>query len=160
MKLLFRSTLVLPLVVLLSGCANPFVEQEGTSYARPRVMRPNKPSRLVVGNYCGIGTKTGDLTAKPVDRLDAACLEHDACFIEGRNRLDCNREMMAAARAIISDPKSDKKLRRRARAVLDYFELPLFNLFPYGMLPPRNNDVLKKKYRPPVAQAAVAKDYQ
>ncbi len=158
-----RSPVFLILIVapiLLSACANPFVANEGTPAAQARVMRPNKPSRLVVGNYCGIGTKTGDLSAKPVDRLDAACLEHDACFIEGRNRLECNREMMAAAQAIINDPTSDTKLRRRARAVIDYFELPLFNLFPYGMLPPRNNDVLKTKYRLPVAQPAVAKDYQ
>jgi hypothetical protein len=95
-----------------------------------------------------------------VDRLDAACLEHDACFIEGRNRLECNRAMMAAAQAIIDDPSSSKKLRRRAQAIRDYFELPLFNLFPYGMLPPRNNDVLKTKYRLPAAKAAPAKDYQ
>jgi hypothetical protein len=146
--------------IMLSACANPFIANEGTPAGRPRVMRPNKPSSLVVGNYCGIGTKTGDLSARPVDRLDAACLEHDACFIEGRNRVQCNREMLAAAKAIIADPRSGKKLRRRAEAVRDFFELPLFNLFPYGMLPPRNNDVLKTKYRPPVAQTSAVKDYQ
>ncbi len=148
MKALFHPMLVVVLMAFLSNCANPFVADEGTPNARARVTRPNKPSSLVVGNYCGIGTKTGDLSAKPVDRLDAACLEHDACFIEGRNRLECNRQMLAATKAIIADPKSGKKLRRRAEAIRDFFELPLFNFFPYGMMPPRNNDVLKSRYRP------------
>lgn len=132
----------------LMACANPWIPPPGDPESQTAVTRGNKPSRWVVGNYCGYGTRHGDLSARPVDRLDAACLEHDACFIEGRDRCDCNDQLTAAARAIIRDPASPPALRARARIIAGFFPAarPFCTMFPRGVMPPRRQDVLKTRY--------------
>lgn len=139
---------VAALVLVLSGCANPWIPPDETALSFDG-LRENRPSRLVVGNYCGLGSRHGDLAAPPVDALDAICLEHDACFIAGRNRCDCNRELVAATTALIADPDTAPRLRRRARAVRDFFPFmtPVCAMFPQGFAPPRKKDVLQRRYQ-------------
>jgi hypothetical protein len=132
---------------LLSSCANPSMRYHGELSARPVHMRDSKPSRLVVGNYCGPGTRYGSLAYKPVDRLDGACLEHDACYIQNRNRIECNAEFIQRLDAIIADGKTSKELRRRARVARSIIKLPVFQMFPDGLFPPRKQDVLRTRYR-------------
>lgn len=134
-------------LALLSSCANPSMRHQGELGARPVHMRDSKPSRLVVGNYCGPGTRYGSLAYKPVNRVDAACLEHDACYIQNRNRIECNVEFVQRLDAIIADGKADKDLRRRARIARSIIQLPVFRMFPDGLLPPRKQDVLQTRYR-------------
>lgn len=133
----------------LTSCANPWIPGPGATFAHSPVQRENKPSHLVVGNYCGYGTRQGDLSARPLDRLDAACLEHDACFIAGRDHCSCNNELVTAAKAIIADPRTGSALRARARIIRDFFlaMTPVCSLFPHGIMPPRKQDVLKTRYR-------------
>jgi hypothetical protein len=135
------------LAALLAACANPYVRAPEAGISTAVAYRKPKPSKLVNGNYCGVGSKTGDLSAAPVDRLDAACLEHDACYIEGRSQVECNRIMIAALRAIIADPSSDGKTRAKARRMTAFLSLPFFKVFPHGILPPRDPKVLAGRYR-------------
>ncbi len=143
---------VLFVVALLSGaagCANPFVppgESVGTYDGRLE----NRPSRLVAGNYCGYGTRTGDMNVPPMDRLDAACLDHDVCFTTGGDRCECNRTLAAEAEAVMADPSAAHELRRKAKLVRGYLAAtwPMCRIFPEGVLPPRKKDILKTRYRP------------
>jgi hypothetical protein len=142
-----RVITALCLVAALAACANPYVRAPEAGISTAAAYREPKPSRLVKGNYCGAGSKTGDLSAAPVDRLDAACLEHDACYIEGRSQVECNRIMIAALRGIIADPSSGRKTRAKARSMIAFLSLPFFQMFPHGILPPRDPKVLAGRYR-------------
>lgn len=148
-----RARLSVSLAILalagLAACANPFVPSADRAAATHPIQRENRPSLLVSGNYCGYGTRYGDLSAKPLDRLDAACLEHDACFIEGRDRCDCNEALVEAARTIIADPTTRPGLRARALVIRHFFPAakPFCSMFPKGIMPPRKQDVLATRYR-------------
>lgn len=145
----FSTTLALLALAGLASCANPWVPGADRPAARHPIQRANKPSRLVSGNYCGYGTRYGDLSARPVDRLDAACLEHDACFIERRDRCTCNEALVEAAKKIIADPATKPGLRARAQAIRHFFPAatPICSMFPQGIMPPRKQDVLATRYR-------------
>jgi hypothetical protein len=147
MFLCFRSVTAPLIAAALAACANPYVRSPEAGISPAVAYREPKPSTLVTGNYCGVGTRTGDLSAKPVDRLDAACLDHDACYIEGRSQLDCNREMIARLKIIIADPAAGAKMRASARRMAAFFSLPFFHVFPHGLLPPRDPKVLAGRYR-------------
>ncbi len=147
-----RGAAVLFVVALLSGaagCANPFVPP-GESVGTYDGWLENTPSRLVAGNYCGYGTRTGDMSVPPMDRLDAACLEHDVCFTAGGDRCDCNRILAAEAEAVMKDPTAARESRRKAKLVRGYLAVtwPMCRIFPEGVLPPRKKDILKTRYRP------------
>jgi hypothetical protein len=135
------------LALALTSCANPYELSPREGISSATTYREPKPSKLVSGNYCGVGSRTGDLSAAPVDRLDAACLEHDACYIEGRSQLDCNREMIARLRLIIADPSSRGTARAKAHRMIAFLSLPFFAVFPHGILPPRDPKVLANRYR-------------
>ena len=133
----------------LAGCANPWVPP-GETVETYEGRLENRPSRLVAGNYCGFGTRTGDMSLPPMDRLDAACLDHDVCFTEGGDRCDCNRALATEAEAIMADPTAARELRRKAEFVRGYLAAtwPMCRLFPEGVLPPRKKDILQGRYRP------------
>ena len=147
-----RALSAILLAIALTACANPYVRSPEAGISAALAYREPKPSKLVRGNYCGVGSKTGDLSAAPVDRLDAACLEHDACYIEGRSQIECNRIMIAALRGIIADPSSDRKTRAKARSMTAFLSLPFFRVFPHGILPPRDPKVLASRYRGGIEQ--------
>jgi hypothetical protein len=135
------------LALLLAACANPYIRSPEAGISTAVAYREPKPSKLVRGNYCGVGSRTGDLSAAPADRLDAVCLEHDTCYIEGRSQVECNKIMIAALRVIISDQSSDRRTRARARRMTAFLSLPFFRVFPHGILPPRDPKVLAGRYR-------------
>jgi hypothetical protein len=147
-----RGTIVLIMWVLLAsvaGCANPWLPP-GETVATSEGRLENKPSRLVTGNYCGFGTRSGDLSLPPVDSLDAACLDHDVCFTSGGDRCACNRTLATAAKAVIADRKAPRRMHRKAGLVLSYLAAtwPMCQVFPEGVLPPRKKDILDTLYRP------------
>lgn len=147
-----RGAAVMILVALLAGaagCANPWIPPAET-VATYDGRLDNRPSQLVAGNYCGFGTRTGDLSVPPVDELDAACLDHDVCFTAGGERCACNRALAAKAESIMADPTAARELRRKAKLVRGYLAAtwPMCRLFPEGVLPPRKKDILKTRYRP------------
>jgi hypothetical protein len=150
-----RATILFLAAMSLAGCQNPYVRSPEVGLSSAIAYRPPKPSPLVAGNYCGVGSRTGDLRAAPVDRLDAACLEHDACYIAGRSQLDCNREMIDRLNVIIADPSTSPKMRATAKSMTAFFSLPFFQVFPHGLLPPRDPSVLNNRYRP-AGRAVVA----
>jgi hypothetical protein len=131
---------LLTLAVGLSAC----VAGDGVriSYDSPK---ENKPSKLVYGNYCGFGTRYGTLSTFPVDNLDAACREHDACYIAGKDRCFCDRTLATAAAEISSDPEMRKKTRAAARLVLETFSTPFCKYFPAGVFRPRSKEILKTR---------------
>ena len=147
-----RGTVVLivwALLVVVAGCANPWLLR-GETVPTSEGRLENKPSRLVASNYCGFGTRTGDMSVPPMDRLDAACLDHDVCFTTGRDRCECNRTLAAEAVAVMADPNVAHELRRKAKLVRGYLAAtwPMCRIFPEGVLPPRKKDILKTRYRP------------
>ena len=107
--------------------------------------KPNKPSRLVYGNYCGPGTRNGDLSSFPVDNLDAACREHDACYTTGKDHCYCDQILAGASREVAEDPASPKAKRTGAELVMKTFSTPFCRLFPKGISKPRDKDILKSR---------------
>ncbi len=73
-----RTVFALATAMLVSACSNPWGSVPVEELPPPLRYAVAKPSRMVFGNYCGFGTRTGDLSARPVDRLDAICYEHDS----------------------------------------------------------------------------------
>lgn len=144
--MLLRAVILLLVTITLAGCANPYVRVPEQGISTAVKYREPTPSKLVSGNYCGVGSRTGDLSVAPVDKLDAACLEHDACYIAGRSQLVCNREMIARLNVIIADPKTSAKTRAKAKSMTAFFSLPFFQVFPHGLLPPRDPKVLTNRY--------------
>lgn len=142
------SNLMLSIVALLvagiavSACANPWTrlpDNERTASIREKLHRPG---RMNHGNYCGFGTVDGTLRQKPVDRLDAACQAHDICYIERNHHCLCDGWLKQDVKAIIDDPQTDKKIRRKARLVRSTFALPVCKAFPQGIMPPRDKALL------------------
>lgn len=108
----------------------------------------NKPSKLVYGNYCGFGTRHGSLAPKPINTLDAACQAHDACYIAGLNHCLCDAKLATAARNIRLDPQTARGERVAARTIEDLFSTKFCKLFPRGVFPKRNPEILKTWFPP------------
>jgi hypothetical protein len=108
----------------------------------------NKPSRLVYGNYCGFGTRHGSLAPKPINKLDAACQAHDACYIAGLNHCLCDAKLATAARHIRSLPDTARGERIAARTIEDLFSTKFCKLFPRGVFPRRDPEILKSWFPP------------
>ena len=69
---------------------------------------------LIHGNYCGIGNRPG---TKPTDVLDAACMRHDACTVDGNiPKCGCDEALYRAATAIAADPQTPPDLKVTAGA--------------------------------------------
>ncbi len=133
---------ILPLVVV-SACANPWTTVPETNLPKPIRFAMARPSPFVFDNYCGPGTRTGDLSAPPVDRLDRACQTHDACYIAQHNHCDCDGALVASAKAIRDDKTAPRKMRSEAELLLITFALPVCKVFPQGFMPPRDPALLK-----------------
>lgn len=134
-----RAVIVVVLSVL-SGCTNPWGSAPVEELPKPLRYGVARPSNLVFGNYCGFGTRTGDLTAKPVDRLDRVCFEHDSCYVDRRNHCECDGALVRGARLIREDESAPKKMRRQASLLIATFAVPVCKAFPQGFLPPRPRD--------------------
>jgi len=122
---------------ILSACSNPWVSVSVENLPTPLRYAVARPSRLVFGNYCGFGTRTGDLSAKPVDRLDAVCYEHDSCYVDRKDHCACDAALVRQARAIRDEPAAPPRMRRQAALLIATFALPVCKAFPTGFLPPR-----------------------
>lgn len=108
----------------------------------------NKPSRLVYGNYCGFGTRHGSLAPKPINQLDEACQAHDACYIAGLNHCLCDAKLAKTAENIRLDPDTPRGERVAARTIEDLFSAKFCKLFPRGVFPKRNPEILKTWFPP------------
>lgn len=131
---------VLALCAALSACIS-----DRSVESAPEGYKPNKPSRLVYGNYCGPGTKNGTLSSFPVDNLDAACREHDACYTEQKDHCYCDQILASAAREVAENPDSSKAKRAGAELVMKTFSTPFCKLFPQGISKPRDKEILKSR---------------
>ena len=70
---------------------------------------------LIHGNYCGIGNRPG---TAPVDVLDAACKQHDACTHTGSMpSCRCDERFGREASAIANDPSRTDELRALAASM-------------------------------------------
>lgn len=125
---------------LLAACGNPWGDRPANELPKPLRYAVAKPSNFVFGNYCGLGTRTGDLTARPVDRLDTICFRHDSCYVDRRNHCACDQTLVREASAIRDDDALPKKMRRRAALLVRTFSLGVCKVFPQGFLPPRPRD--------------------
>lgn len=66
------------------------------------------------GHYCGVGnSQAGE---EPVDALDRACMEHDACanVPAGLPVCTCHRALIRAASAVAADPEESDTIRALA----------------------------------------------
>lgn len=70
-----------------------FGNSEGVSY---RVAASNL---ILYGNYCGKGNR--GWSVPPVDSIDAACREHDKCYVHGGNNTECNRSFCQKLRVLL-----------------------------------------------------------
>lgn len=67
---------------------------------------------LIHGNYCGAGNRPGK---PPIDALDLACMNHDACTPTGGiPTCDCNARLRDEAAAVSQDPRQAPELRSLA----------------------------------------------
>ena len=137
-----RSMLAIAVLGLLPACANPWSRLPEAAVPEPVRHGMALPSPFVFGNYCGFGTRNGDLSAPAVDRLDQACRVHDACYIARNDHCDCDGALVAAAGRIRDDTTLSSKLRRRARLLIATFAVPVCRAFPQGFMPPRDRTSL------------------
>ncbi|TPK77093.1 hypothetical protein FJ930_00205 [Mesorhizobium sp. B2-4-15] len=133
-----RAVLAILPLLFVSACANPWTKVPEADLPKPIRYAMARPSPFVIGNYCGPGTRTGDLSARPVDRLDAACQIHDACYIARHNHCDCDGALIASARAIRDDRTAPRKMRGAAELLIVTFAVPVCKVFPQGFMPPRD----------------------
>ncbi|MDQ2633843.1 MAG: hypothetical protein M3Y78_08905 [Pseudomonadota bacterium] len=140
MRSLFHSLFVALVAILLAACGNPWGDRPASDLPKPFRYAVAKPSNFVFGNYCGLGTRTGDLTARPVGRLDEICFRHDSCYVDRRNHCDCDRILVHEASLIRDDTSEPKKTRRQAALLVNTFSLGVCKVFPEGFLPPRPRD--------------------
>lgn len=133
---------VLSAATLLAGCANPreFIPDSGVYKAAQR--RMSKPAPRVWANYCGLGTRHGNLSHKPLNVLDRACLDHDICYIEAHAGCACDDALVRAAAKIAEDRRQPDDVRRKARQVRLVFSAGFCRVFPRGLLPPRDKRLL------------------
>lgn len=67
---------------------------------------------LIHGNYCGAGNRPGK---PPIDALDLACMNHDACSPTGAMpTCECNMRLRDEAFAVSKDPRQTPELRSLA----------------------------------------------
>lgn len=67
---------------------------------------------LIHGNYCGAGNRPGK---PPIDALDLACMNHDACTPTGGiPTCDCNERLRDEAAAVARDPRQAPELQSLA----------------------------------------------
>lgn len=67
---------------------------------------------LIHGNYCGAGNRPGK---PPIDALDLACMNHDACSPTGGvPTCECNIRLRDEALAVSRDPRQAPELRSLA----------------------------------------------
>ncbi len=126
--------------LILQACGNPWGDRPASDLPKPLRYAVAKPSTFVFGNYCGFGTRTGDLTARPVDRLDAICFRHDSCYVDRKNHCDCDAALVRDAITVRDDPGQPKKTRREAALLVSTFSLGVCHVFPEGFMPPRPRD--------------------
>lgn len=126
----------------LAACANPWTQIEETPRTLALKERLHGGGHVAHGNYCGFGTIDGRLSQPPVDRLDAICQRHDICYTAGTHHCQCDRELREAVRQYIDDPATTDEMRRTARLVRATFALPVCKVFPYGVMPPRDRELL------------------
>ena len=140
---------------LLAACGNPWGNRPASELPKPLRYAVAKPSNLVFGNYCGFGTRTGDLTAKPIGPLDEICFRHDSCYVDRRNHCDCDEALVRDASGIRDDPGQPKKTRRQAALLVNTFSLGVCKVFPEGVMPPRPRD-RRELGLPPAVQPEAA----
>jgi hypothetical protein len=121
----------------LSAC----MPQEGLIIPYSHV-KPNRPNPMLMGNYCGPGTRYGTLATQPANALDEACRRHDACYIADVEHCTCDRELHDAALAIESNPAQTRSLKAKARAVRALFSTRYCEIFPRGIFRPRDKSIL------------------
>jgi hypothetical protein len=153
MRFVTAAASIVLVTALLPACSNPWGQKPVGELPRPLRYAVARPSNFVFGNYCGFGTRTGDLTATPVDQLDQICFLHDSCYVDRRNHCDCDRTLVAEASAIRDDETLPKKMRRQASLLVSTFSLGVCRVFPQGFLPPRPRD--RRELGLPPAEAAV-----
>ena len=105
-------------------------------------VKPNRPNPLVVGNYCGPGTRYGTLSTNPVSALDAASREHGASYIAGIEHCTCDQALHDAAKVIEDSPAAAKALKAQARATRLLFSTRYCEMFPRGVFRPRDKSIL------------------
>jgi hypothetical protein len=135
-----RIWFALAVAALAAACSNPWGNVPVEELPKALRFAVARPSKLVFGNYCGFGTRTGDLSARPVDRLDALCYEHDSCYVDRRDHCECDGAFLEGARAVRDDPAATDRMRRQASILIAGFSIPVCKAFPEGFLPPRPRD--------------------
>lgn len=128
--------------LLVGGCANPWEFFPHSTAFKAAQRRMSRPAPRVWANYCGLGTKHGDLSLPPLNDLDRACLAHDICYIEARPGCGCDTALSAEAARIAADPRQTEAVRNKAREVRAAFSLGFCHVFPRGVLPPRDPQLL------------------
>jgi hypothetical protein len=90
---------------------------EGAASLTPQLSLP------IYGNYCGPGHYDPTFTAPPVDEVDAACMEHDRCYIaNGDFACHCDRQLIdSLPAAIVSTPHLGGKVA--GAAALAFFSV-------------------------------------
>ena len=94
-----------------AGLTTPLQAQErGAVRSNPAVATDG--ATLIHGNYCGSGNRPGK---PPIDALDLACMNHDACSPTGGiPTCECNVRLRDEAAAVARDPRQAPELRSLA----------------------------------------------
>lgn len=98
-----------------AGLSTSVQAQERASRGRAASSNPavaTDGATLIHGNYCGAGNRPGK---PPIDALDLACMNHDACSPTGGvPTCECNARLRDEAAAVAQDPRQAPELRSLA----------------------------------------------
>lgn len=84
------------------------------------IQTPRGPGVLIYGNYCGPGNRGPAF--KPIDKLDEACMHHDACWPKNPARMpacSCNDRLRVEAAQVARSPHAPGKTRDMAQFISD-----------------------------------------
>lgn len=116
---------------------------------------------LIHGNYCGAGNRPGK---PPIDALDLACMNHDACSpTGGMPTCECNARLRDEAFAVSQDPRQTPELRSLASLTAAAASVMMCNpmnrdavVVPSPPVQPAVAPVVQGPALPPVPPAAAA----
>jgi hypothetical protein len=100
------------LVTCVSSLLNSAVHAQTFGYGGKNPAVATNGATLIHGNYCGAGNRPGK---PPIDALDLACMNHDACSPTGAMpTCECNLRLRDEAFAVSRDPRQTPELRSLA----------------------------------------------
>eukprot|EP01102_Stenamoeba_stenopodia_P003751 TRINITY_DN13908_c0_g1_i1.p1 TRINITY_DN13908_c0_g1~~TRINITY_DN13908_c0_g1_i1.p1 ORF type:complete len:158 (+),score=27.77 TRINITY_DN13908_c0_g1_i1:124-597(+) len=78
-------------------------------------------SLAVHGHYCGLNHGDGSYATKPLDLVDAACMNHDKCYDLHYLDCRCDYDFVILLSKLMKDPVLDPTLKGKVQLMSNWF---------------------------------------